>query len=576
MKLPRRQNLISAAYIAILCVGCVGLSTLPVEQRLAISWSNNQPMLEQLNTIASNNKNWFYRSIKIDNSINSVYRGKLPGNLAIYLENDIYLFKDEPLQRYIQSVIDRLLLTWKGPKIEVTPVVESDTRFTAYVDPLNQLHISTGLLRQLESEDMLAAVLAHELAHILLNHSVGAAKAQKFGELLDRTSAFAVAMVGAKQLLVDGRKRTSKKISITANSLGLLWSDLLIPKYNRRNELEADRLGIDMLVAAGYNYGEFDDVLRRINNAATTRSRRISVIDDYARNVALTITREELKGQQTQINAIVQDFTNSLFDSSINYIVENSPSHDESEYRVRLFREYFDAMYDSDALPPESSVATFEAIIKLGQSNSALERDLRAIQGVIALSDRDQLTAKKTIVRLGTDNDPARDKIALHIAESSFDVAQRQYKKARYRLESIIERQPLAPAEAYIRLARLQAYLADFEAAIATLDLGKERIGRDYRFIPARIYIHKIAGRTAAAVKATKSCAQYDSGPTRLFFEKLLQVEYRRDKSYFDQCVDILGFDPIKRNADSLREKSTSVIRKTCELLQSQGKKCKF
>ncbi len=48
--------------------------------------------------------------------------------------------------------------------------MHSSDAFNAFTDAQGNLVISTGALRSLESEEELAALLGHELSHLILKH----------------------------------------------------------------------------------------------------------------------------------------------------------------------------------------------------------------------------------------------------------------------------------------------------------------------------------------------------------------------------------------------------------------------
>jgi predicted Zn-dependent protease len=97
--------------------------------------------------------------------------GKIEANNeTVYLARD-FVFVDSPaIESYLRSVSQRLLAA-KGVKIEVPNIlVHSSDAFNAFTDAQGNLVISTGALRSLESEDELAALLGHELSHLILKH----------------------------------------------------------------------------------------------------------------------------------------------------------------------------------------------------------------------------------------------------------------------------------------------------------------------------------------------------------------------------------------------------------------------
>lgn len=133
--------------------------------------SQDTVLLDDINAKAKNDQAWFENCEREKCNIEKAYDGTVNPGIAIYLENNIYLYENKKVVGYVNSIIDRLLAGWQGEKPEITVVVETGAGFNAYIDELNLLHLTTGLLREIENEDQLASVLAHEISHVLLRHN---------------------------------------------------------------------------------------------------------------------------------------------------------------------------------------------------------------------------------------------------------------------------------------------------------------------------------------------------------------------------------------------------------------------
>lgn len=110
----------------------------------------------------------------------------------------------------------------------------------AFVLPNAKIGVTTGLLNLVRNDDQLAAVLGHEVGHIVARHAV------------ERYSSTALASVGlqAAQGVAGNRAEAVGALG----SLGAQYGVLL--PFSRRDELEADRLGVDYMAAAGFRPSE--------------------------------------------------------------------------------------------------------------------------------------------------------------------------------------------------------------------------------------------------------------------------------------------------------------------------------
>lgn len=110
----------------------------------------------------------------------------------------------------------------------------------AFVLPNAKIGVTTGLLNLVRNDDQLAAVLGHEVGHVVARHAV------------ERYSSTALASLGLQAAQgVAGRQAEAVG---ALGSLGAQYGVLL--PFSRRDELEADRLGVDYMAAAGYRPSE--------------------------------------------------------------------------------------------------------------------------------------------------------------------------------------------------------------------------------------------------------------------------------------------------------------------------------
>lgn len=162
------------------------------------------------------------------------------------------------LQAYVDGIYQRLKeasgVQAVPGRVHLTPSSELDASSTAD----GNAFVSLGYLRALRTEDELAALLAHELSHVLLRHH----DSNIFGKLQKQLqTVFAAGSTIKNQLDQLDRAQQSGTVSLSASQtrtmqrmqLGIMLTDhALHPAWNRRQETEADRLAYDLLVKAGY------------------------------------------------------------------------------------------------------------------------------------------------------------------------------------------------------------------------------------------------------------------------------------------------------------------------------------
>ncbi|MBF0220474.1 MAG: M48 family metalloprotease [Gammaproteobacteria bacterium] len=127
-------------------------------------------------------------------------------------------------------------------------LVDSD-EINAFAAPGGNIMISRGLYQALTSEEQLAAILAHEIAHVSLQHGLNAIKKANL------TQAFT--LIGETALKESGRgdklAQINELTSIFSTSIDDIVSQLVVNGYSRSQELEADQQALILCYRAGYS-----------------------------------------------------------------------------------------------------------------------------------------------------------------------------------------------------------------------------------------------------------------------------------------------------------------------------------
>jgi predicted Zn-dependent protease len=132
-------------------------------------------------------------------------------------------------------------------------ILDSD-EINAFATPGGHIFITRGLIASTTSEDTLAAVIAHEIAHIQLQHGLRAIRNNRFTQALLVTGASAAGVAGGQDL--------SELVDIFNESINEIVTTLVTNGYSRAQEFEADTMAMELLALAGYQPSALIDVLR--------------------------------------------------------------------------------------------------------------------------------------------------------------------------------------------------------------------------------------------------------------------------------------------------------------------------
>jgi predicted Zn-dependent protease len=153
--------------------------------------------------------------------------------LARRVEQELALAADEPLQQRVRAIGERLVAVCDRQELVYHFAVVADKDVNAFSLPGGYVFVNDGLIMQTASDDELAGVIAHEVAHITARHAVKRYESSVGLQLLQ------LATLAARQ------GEAARGVSVAGRAAQLA--------YARQEELEADRLGVKYMQAAGFD-----------------------------------------------------------------------------------------------------------------------------------------------------------------------------------------------------------------------------------------------------------------------------------------------------------------------------------
>lgn len=152
---------------------------------------------------------------------------------------------DDPLlSDYITALGYRLVAHSDRPDAPFTFFVVRDDDINAFAAPGGYIGINAGMIVASPREDQLAGVVAHEIAHITQEHLLRA-----FEDMKKASLPIALAMIGA-MIASSGRGDDAAPAAILSGTA--LMQQRMI-NFTRKDESEADRVGIQTLAKAGFD-----------------------------------------------------------------------------------------------------------------------------------------------------------------------------------------------------------------------------------------------------------------------------------------------------------------------------------
>lgn len=146
-------------------------------------------------------------------------------------------YRDDRAKAYLGDIVHRIHAISHRPNLPVSFAIQNSSVPNAWAIP-GHVVITRGLLAGLQSEAEYAFVMGHEMGHVSARHSA---------------SQISKGMVTQVGLGLAGVALSSSSYGDAALSLGAVAGNMLMMKFSRNDELEADGLGIDYMTRLGYN-----------------------------------------------------------------------------------------------------------------------------------------------------------------------------------------------------------------------------------------------------------------------------------------------------------------------------------
>lgn len=206
---------------------------------------------------------------------NEYYIGR---SVAAAITAQYPLYKDAPkMTAYLNAICGAITMNSDMPflyKNYCVAILDTD-EINAMATPGGHIFVSRGLIRAVNSEDALAAVIAHEVAHIQLRHSISAIKASRITDAVAQ-SAKATAMAGvviagdalkAKTGLELSDDQMQKVLEATASFSDItneISEKLINSGFSKAQEYAADEKALSLLADAGYDPNAMIEMLSMI------------------------------------------------------------------------------------------------------------------------------------------------------------------------------------------------------------------------------------------------------------------------------------------------------------------------
>lgn len=160
---------------------------------------------------------------------------------------------NEEAYKYIRGLTNKILnsgqVAYKNEFDWTVKIIKDDKTLNAFAVPGGYLYVYTGLIKYLDSEDQLAGVMGHEIAHAALRHST-----QQMSKIYG---------LDALRAVVTGKE--------SGGTLSQMALSVISLSFSRKHESQADEYSVRYLCGTSYNAAGAAGFFEKLNEAGGQR-----------------------------------------------------------------------------------------------------------------------------------------------------------------------------------------------------------------------------------------------------------------------------------------------------------------
>jgi predicted Zn-dependent protease len=303
-------------------------------------------------------------------------------------------YDDRFLQDYVNELGQSLIPKETPADVLFSFRVVNDRVPNAFAMPDGRIYVSAGLLVFAQNEAQLAFVLGHEIGHVLEDHYVESVKASRSftrAVLPGIIGGIAGAAVGG---MVKGKEGAAAGAAIGIGA-GAAYSIVTMNRYNRKQEDEADRMGVTLAMNRGFDPKEAIGLYQKLVDTYGEQDRLQNFLwADHSRNTDRVKTVNALLDTQlsTMYNA-ARTSGNLTVGSGELYLYASRMIRDVAVWnmeddRYRLAKSLLDGIIDYRAKDPKTLWALGRVYKTVGRTDADRSKALDYLQRAVAIDER--------------------------------------------------------------------------------------------------------------------------------------------------------------------------------------------
>jgi predicted Zn-dependent protease len=172
--------------------------------------------------------------------------------------------KDPKLVNYLNLICNAIVVhspqphSYNGYHVAIL----DSNEINALTTPGGHIFITRGLINAAQTEDALAGVIAHEIAHYQLKHGIQAIKSSRITNAILFTATAGASIASGMSI--------EEATELFNEAVGEIVQTMVHSGYSKEQEYEADIAAMSLMAAAGYHPSGLIDMLNELKNTPTT------------------------------------------------------------------------------------------------------------------------------------------------------------------------------------------------------------------------------------------------------------------------------------------------------------------
>ena len=351
------------------------------------------------------------------------FEHQLGRNWLRFFRSQVPTVDDPLLHEYLEHLIYLLVSHSKLEDRRVEVVVVDSPQINAFAVPGGVIGINNGLLLYAQTEDELVTVLSHEIAHLSQRHFSRGVEFRQQNQPLTLA-----AMLASFVLMATA----GADVGMAAMSATQAAAESSALRYSRTNEQEADRVGMQTLVEAGFDPHAaptmFERMMQASRYSSTDRMPEFLRTHPLSEN-RIADTRNRARQHPKQEPSMSLDY--QLMRARVANQLATSPEEAVQTFRGEL-----------DGTPRSTEAATYGLVLALTSAGKPAEAGLE-LDGIWSRNP---------------------DRVEYIIADAEIDMARNQPNKA---VDKLAARLKVTPGNHPLTMAYANALLMDQKPHIA-------------------------------------------------------------------------------------------------------------